>query len=216
MSYDPIKVYGSEKHNRALGREWRLAGERGVPRLALKTRSEAIEQALEEDQCPTPIHNVYTGDVETVYSKPVITVKPEPNTRRIAVEHERSERERYYLVTTQTTCVRCRPEKGNRYPECDADHPEMVREVWRFVRKGRWAPVRYWPTALAVDGVGFVALMNALKAAEQAKTSIFDSQTGRRIPYKSVVTALIIFKNKAAEIARKAEAKGQEFWDNMS
>src|SRR5207247_9973636 len=22
MSYDPIKVYGSEKHNRALGREW--------------------------------------------------------------------------------------------------------------------------------------------------------------------------------------------------
>jgi len=92
----------------------------------------------------------------------------------------------------------------------------MVREVWRFVQKTWWHPAGYGPTALAVDGVGFVNLANALKAAEQAKASVFDSQTGRLIPYKSVVTALIMFKKNITKLVRAAEAGGVEFWENMS
>ena len=123
--------------------------------------------------------------------------------------------------------MKCRPDKGKRYPECDAKHPEMVLELWRFLRKnGYYDPygkppcqVRYWPTELAVEGMGFVNLANALEAAEQAKASIFDSNTGRLIPYESVETGLIMFEHKFVKLvnaARKTEANGLEFWNNLS
>ncbi len=234
MSYEnPIKVNGSEKLNRALGREWlvemfttwmsqqgdwRLTWDMLASRLTLKTHGDAVEKAVEEHQkwgAAVRVHNVYTGDVESVSSESVIAVKAEPNAR-LALRHGKKESERYYLVMTQMTCMKCRPDKGNRYPECDVNHPEMVMEVWRFVGKSGWSPVRYWPTVLAVDGIGFVNLANALKAAEKAKASVFDSETGRCIRYESVVTTLIMFKNKATKIAKATEAKGLEFWDNLS
>src|SRR5437870_2061066 len=105
---NPIKVNGSEKHNRALGREWlvesftsddwRLPWRMVIPGLRLKTHDEAIESAIEEHQkweVPVRVHNVYTGDVESVSTEPVIAVKPQPNAGRIAVEHGRTESERY-------------------------------------------------------------------------------------------------------------------------
>jgi hypothetical protein len=221
-----LKVKGSERDNRASGREWLSEwfknGWHAVDyayRRVLCLRSDAIERAIEVQQCqnaPVRIRNVYTGDVEAIACDPVITVTPQPTAGRLEIEHERIQHERYYLVTTQTTCLSCRPEKGNRYPDCDSTHPDMVREVWRFVRKTSWYPPRYGPTALAVNGIRFVNLANALKAADQAKASIFDCETGRLIPYGIIASALFIFHGNVTKVARMTEAKGLEFWDNMS
>src|SRR6266436_1773216 len=187
-----IRVKGNERDNRVFGREWLVEWftKDWCPvdyayRHVLRLHDDALEHAIEVQgrKCPVRIRNIYTGDVAAIASDPVITVTPQPNAGRAEIEHEKKGSERYYLVTMQTTCLRCRPDKGNRYPECDVTHPEMVREVWRFVQKTWWHPAGYGPTALAVDGVGFVNLANALKPAEQAKASVFLSQTGRLIPY---------------------------------
>ena len=239
---NPIKVEGNEKLNRAAGREWLVESHFGewrlihnTARIRLATYAQARENAvryLQTWNVPTRVRNAYTGDTEDVCIEAIIHVHPKgrpngPNVGPMVIEHATTDRRRYYLVTAETTCMKCRPDKGKRYPECDAKHPEMVLELWRFLRKnGYYDPygkppcqVRYWPTELAVEGMGFVNLANALEAAEQAKASIFDSNTGRLIPYESVETGLIMFEHKFVKLvnaARKTEANGLEFWNNLS
>jgi hypothetical protein len=234
----PIKVEGSEKLNRAAGREWLVESHSGewrlidsTARISLATYAQAREKAvryLQTYNFPTRIRNAYTGDTEHISIEAIIHVHPKgrpngPNVGPMVIEHAKTDRKRYYLVTTETTCMKCRPDKGKRYAECDEKHPQMVLDPWWFLRRafyydphGKPPYERYWPTELAVDGVGFVNLPNALKAAEQAKASIFDSHTWLLIPYESVVTALIMFKKDITKLARKAEAAGMDFWGTMS